>query len=244
MTRRSKIRPRRSRPQTGIRATSNRTGLSHELINIPALEQFRRDQEKFRRPKETKDLKEGLAFLQWYSKQAPLPFGPDIRWESPVYRLMYGDAPPLSIMGSFGAGGRFNPGMAQMSGQFPHMKAQACLYAASSLECCYAEAQPPYGKPQQYQLIPTRTFVLWDLKKVLQHYGDPILEKRVLDTPLDATWAYQKIPMTSQLLAHELRQLGGEGVILPSTKRPSDMNIGFFFKSEEECKASFEIKKC
>jgi len=133
MSKKSKIRRKRPRRQTVIRATSHRTGLSHELINIPALEQFRRDQEKFRRQKEAKDLKESLAFIHWFSKQAPLPFGPDVQWRDPVFRLMYGNAPPLSIMGGFGAGGRFNPGMAQMSAQFSNLTAQACLYTIAML---------------------------------------------------------------------------------------------------------------
>jgi hypothetical protein len=237
MTRR--LRGTRSQ-SSGIRATSGHTGLRHELINIPALEQFRKDQEKFRRQKEEKDLRESLAFVQWYSEQEAIPFGPDLHWKQPVFRLMYGDASPLSIMGSLGAGGRFNAGMAQMSNQFPKLKAQACLYAASSLKCCYSEAQPPYGSPRQYQLVPKKTLVLWDLRKVLQNFGDAILEKRVRDTPLDATWAYQKVPMTSQLLVHELRRIGGDGVAFPSTKCAEGTNLAFFINSDEECETVFD----
>lgn len=243
MAKRGKATQKRTTRHTIIQATSRRTGISHSLGNIPAFERFRRDQEKARRQKEMQDLQESLAFMKWYAGQTPLPFGPEIHWNQPVFRLMYGDAPALSVMGSFGAGGRFNPGMAQMSAQFPALKAQACLYTASSLECCYTEAQPPYGDPKQYQLTPKREFVLWNLEKVLRHYADPVLDQRVRSTPLDAIWSHQKIPMTSQLLAFELRRLGGAGIILPSTKRPSDQSVAFFFSSDEECHGAFNSQR-
>ncbi len=243
MRRRSKITQRRSKVQTSMRATSQRTGLAHELINISALEQFRKDQERHRRQKEALDLQESFGFIQWYLKQSPLPFGPDFQWKEPVYRLMYGGASPLSTAGSLGAGGRFNSGMAQMSAQFPQLRAEACLYTSSTLECCYSEAQPPYGNPQEYQLTPDRVFLLWDLKKVLRHYADPTLEQRIQNSPLDATWSHQKVPMTSQLLAFELRQLGGDGIILPSTKCTQDLNIAFFFQSDNACERAFHCVK-
>lgn len=126
------IKPARSRDRHHI-----------SLNAVPNLEKFRQDMERSRRQKERKDLAESLDFLDWITKQTRLPVGPDVHWTAPVFRLMYGGAPPLSITGSFGAGGRFNAGMAQMSSHFPNLKPQGCLYAASTLECCYAEAQPP-----------------------------------------------------------------------------------------------------
>lgn len=228
-----------ARQQTDMRMSRSRITAHVPLKQIPGLERYLRDREKARRQKETRDLAESLDFLDWLKKQKSLSFGADVSWKAPVYRLMYGGAPPLSIMGSFGAGGRFNLGMAQMSAHFPNLKPQACLYAASTLECCFAEAQPPYGKPQEYQLVPHCSFMLWDMQKVLRHYGDPVLERRILDSPLDAIWSHQKVPMTSQLLAVGLRRIGGDGIIMPSTKRMNDSNIAFFFDSEISCEKAF-----
>lgn len=228
----------RTKQHVVIKSSKGHTRAHVSLRAVPSLEKFRRDMESARRQKERKDLAESLDFLGWLSKQPTLPFGADVSWDAPDYRLMYGGAPVWSILGSFGAGGRFNPGMAQMSAHFPNLKAQGCLYMASTLECCYAEAPPPYGDPQQFELAPQRPFVLWDMKKVLRHYGDPVLEQRVLNTPLDAIWSHQKVPMTSQLLAAELRRIGGDGIIMPSTKRTNDSTIALFFDSDTNCVAA------
>ncbi len=102
---------------------------------------------------------------------------------------------------------------------------------------------PPFGAPQQYQLTPNRSFVLWDMQKVLRHYSDPVLEQRLLNAPLDAIWSHQKVPVTSQLLAAELRRIGGDGIIIPSTKRAADKNVVLFFDSDDKCGAAFQVQQ-
>ena len=231
----SRKRPTTSKRHVVIKSAKGHVHAHVPLKSVPGLEKFRLEMERGRRTKEKVDLAESLDFQRWFISQPPLTFGPDVTWADPVFRLMYGGAPPLSILGSFGAGGRFNAGMAQMSAHFPSLPPKGCLYVASTLECCYAEAQPPYGSPQQFSLSPNRDFKLWNMQKVLQHYADPLLDQRILNSPYDANWKYQKIPMTSQLLVAELRKIGGDGVIMSSTKRPKDSNIAIFFESDEDC---------
>jgi hypothetical protein len=68
----------------------------------------------------------------------------------------------------------------------------------------------------------------------LKALNDPIVSSRVKDSPLDAIWKLQKVPLTSQLLAHHLRLLGGDGIVFPSTKVPAEKNIALFFKFDTD----------
>ncbi len=191
-----------------------------------------------------RDLEESLAFLSWLN-QYPLQVGrPTVKCKKSVYRIVYGGYNPLAIAGSLAAGGRFNIGGAQVSGLFPNFSMRACLYAASSLNCARNEAGEIRGQAEEYELKPFHTLILWDLKKLINQQIPYRGLREIIDaSPLAARWELQKVPKVSQILAHYLRQHGGDGLIYPSTKDQSQNIIAFFIKDDAHAQQLFSVKQ-
>lgn len=191
----------------------------------------------------SRDVHESLDFLEWYLAQTHDFGAPTIEWEEDVYRIVYGGYDPLSVEGTLAAGGRFNIGGAQVNHLFPNFSMQACLYAASTLECARKEAGKPLGNAQEYVLRPTVSFKLWDLKSLLSKLSYPHLKFLIDSTPLAAQWKIQKTPKVSQILASFLRKQGGDGLIYPSTKDRRGKVLTFFAKDTESIKKHFTVKR-
>lgn len=189
-----------------------------------------------------KDIEDSLAFLACLNEQNPHVGKPSIKWKRSVYRIVYGGYNPLSIAGSLAAGGRFNIGGAQVSSLFPNFSMRACLYAASTINCARKEVGEMRGITQEFEIKPNRTLHLWDLNKIIdQHIVYPNIRDFIDESPLAARWELQKIPKISQILAHYLRQIGGDGLIYPSTKDRRDNILAFFIKDDVEAQKLFTI---
>lgn len=190
-----------------------------------------------------KDLEESLAFISWL-KQYSLIGQPTVKWKKAVYRIVYGNYNPLAIAGSLAAGGRFNIGGAQVSSLFPNFSMKACLYAASSLNCARKEAGEIRGLSQEYELKPLRVLYLWDLKLLIdQQISYQGIREIINDSPLAARWELQKVPKVSQILAHYLRQFGGDGLIYPSTKDRRQNILAFFVKDDAQTHQLFSARQ-
>lgn len=164
-------------------------------------------------------------------------------WDAPVYRILYGGFDPLSIAGSLKDGGRFNIGGPQFINDkklFPGLASRGCLYAAESQQCARLEAGSPLGKAEEYSLLPQKKFQLWNLSDIIVQLDIPGLLEQVKAIPMSAAWSAQKSPLASQLLAAYLRDIGGDGVIFPSTKDPNSNIMAFFFKDDQESHVAFK----
>lgn len=194
--------------------------------------------ESFRRY--AKDVEDALNFVEWLQSQS-LDLGPpSITWKNPSYRIIYGNFDPLSIAGSLAAGGRFNIGGSQMSHFFPDLHMEACLYAASSVECAKKEAANPLGRARFFALYPNHALHLWDLRHLIDfsiHY--PNLKSHVDASPLAAIWNYQKVPKISQILGSFLRKRGGDGLIYPSTKDENGKIMAIFVHDDNHARQLF-----
>ncbi len=248
MTSRRKVPSRRS-PQSKkpharvvLAAHSSRTGITHVFGDIKEAQRLANQFKRAKKAKLETDLVNGIAFWNWITQQTLPTAKPDVPWKAPVFRLTYGGFSPRSIVGSIADGGRFNVGGAQICPELPEVKKAGCLYAASTLSCCYLEASGPTGKPDEFQLTPTKTYMMWDLAKIIAELKHPGLEDLLKASPMAASWGYQKVPMIPQLLAHFLRNLGGDGLFFPSTKDPSALNLAFFFKTDEDVRNGFTEK--
>ena len=240
MTIRKKKKP--SKKSLGLAATSSKTGITHIFSDTSHFEKEIKLLQRSRKDQEFKDAVNGLSFFSWLNQHS-LNMTPDLEWSAPLYRLVYNGFSPTSVMGSLADGGRFNVGGAQLHPRFPSVKKAACLYLASSIQCCFAEAAPPYGNPEKFEFTPKKTFRLWDLARVIQELHSPGLEDLVKSSPLEAIWSYQKVPMIPQLLASYLREIGGDGVVYASTKDPSAKNFAFFFRNDTESEQAFTVKR-
>jgi hypothetical protein len=225
-----------------LAATSSKTGITHIFGDTSHFEKEIKILQRSKRDQEFKDTVNSLSFFNWLTQQT-LSMGPSVSWNDSLYRLVYNGFSPTSIMGSLADGGRFNVGGAQLNSLFPSVNKAGCLYLASSIQCCYAEAAPPYGNPEKCELTPKKSLLLWDLSQVIQGLNRPGLEDLVKSSPMEALWSYQKIPMIPQLLAMHLRALGGDGLVYPSTKDPSANNFAFFFRTDAESEQAFTVKK-
>jgi hypothetical protein len=229
--------------KVAIAALSEQTGIVHVFSDLREAERLATKFKKARDAKLHTDLVNSIAFWNWINAHPPLLTQPDFQWSAPVFRMTSGWS-PLSIIGSISDGGRFNVGGAQICPEFFNVKKAGALYAASTLACCYLEMSGnPTGKPDEYELTPKKTFKFWDLAKVLTELNNPALDDLVKAAPLEAIWGYQKVPLISQLLAHHLRELGGDGIAFPSTKDQKAINLCFFFKTDEEASNDFSVRK-
>jgi hypothetical protein len=125
---------------------------------------------------------------------------------------------------------------------WPKVGFPASHYVSSSVACCRLEIQDPAGPPDAYELVPSKEFRLWDLAKVLKHFNDPAVTAKIEAAPLEAIWKLQKVPLTSQLLAHYLRKLEGDGILFRSSKDVTQFNIALFFGFDHEVAAVLQAK--
>ncbi len=235
--------PKGKRKRIVVAAESASTGIVHIFDDVAGFEKqitaFKREHKYKLQP----DLVNSLSFWSWIKNQILPVLAPSISWNDPVYRLIYGGFPPTSIVGSIADGGRFNVGGAQIRPEFPDVRKSGCLYAAATLKCCYAEAAGPVGRPEEYELRPTRALSLWDLTQMIALLNRPEIEGLVKSSPVEAIWGYQKVPMIPQLLAHFFRMKGGDGLVFSSTKDPTVNNFAFFLKSDADATATFTATK-
>lgn len=86
------------------------------------------------------------------------------------------------------------------------------------------------------------TFKLWDLKKVITELDYPNLIEEVYASHGEKIWAYQKVPIISQILADQLRNISGDGIVFDSTVCREDQKIALFLSDDEHVssKLSYE----
>jgi hypothetical protein len=180
-----------------------------------------------------RDLFAALRLHHWLMAN-PVTSRPVIAWRDPIYRIVYRDFDPLSVAGSLADGGRFNIGGAQQlpANVLPGMRKAACLYGASTIHCAKVEAAEPLGHYRMFRLVPKKPLNLWDLGAVLSVTKYPGLAARVNATPMSQRWALQKSPLESQILAHHLQDIGGDGIIHSSQKDANGQVLAFFCKDD------------
>ncbi len=158
------------------------------------------------------------------------------------YRICFDGLEPLSIVGSFGCGGRFNVGASQKSEHFQHEMA-ACIYAASSIDCAKAETGP-HQNPEIYELSLLKPIKLWDVKALFSSLDNSeSLISSIEKSPFNMQWSLQKFPTPSQILGSALRKIGGDGILYPSTKFSEGTVFGFFVKDGAEAEARFKATR-
>lgn len=236
-----KLRKRKKR-ELSVAAQSAKTGITHFFGDISKTEKLAKKLEQTRLLKTESELINAISFYNWL-KGAKITTRPAIQWENSVYRLTYGRN-PLSILGSISDGGRFNVGGAQVCPEIPEVEKRGAIYAASSITCCRKELSGnPIGIPDEFELQPSKTYLLWDLEQVIIELNHPGLEDGVKATPFEAIWAYQKVPLYPQILAHFLRAIGGDGLVYPSVKDPTEKNFCFFFEDDSSAQLGFKVRK-
>lgn len=229
-----------SKQKISIKATSEKTGLTHVFDDI---EKLVKDFEAKQQGRHTAELINGKRFYDWLKKQDFDSSLETAYWNKPVYRVVSPGILALSIAGSLADGGRFNVGGAQQHPLFSTIKKAGCLYAASSIKCALAETAKPFGLLEKYQLIPKHPLKVWDLRKIINKLDWPGLNELVNSAPVDAIWGYQKVPLIPQLLASHLRSIGGDGIKFKSVKDGSAHNLAFFFKQDKQCMEAFLSKR-
>lgn len=227
---------------TTLHATSKQTGLRHSFNNLESWEQFSIGRIQAKQQSEMDAFFQAIPFYNFLESLSTnltaslKPFKADVfRFANPLYS-------PTTIVGSISDGGRFNIGGAQVREEFPSLAKAGCLYTASSKDCALAEAAKPYGVLKMYKLNPKRSFKLWDLDSVIKIINYPNLLDTVKASNEEALWAYKKTPAIPQILVSKLRSIGGDGIVFESTKLPGHQNIAFFFKTDEESAAAFDLE--
>lgn len=150
------------------------------------------------------------------------------------YRICFGGLEPLSIAGNLACGGRFNVGGAQKtSDPFP-FEMFACIYTASSLDCAKAETGL-HKNSEIYEVSLLNPVELWDVRALLAatENADGFISA-VEQSPFNMQWCLQKFPTPSQILGATLRNIGGEGIVYPSTKHKDSFVYGFFVKDDAD----------
>jgi hypothetical protein len=188
------------------------------------------------------DLLAALKLYHWL-KANPVGLKPELSWRAPIYRVTYGDFDPLSVAGSLSDGGRLNIGGAQQLPlkAMPGIRKAACLYGASSIQCALKEAADPIGRYRIFRITPKSECDLWDLGAILSTTSYPNLKARIDATPMSQTWALQKSPLESQILAHHLRDTGGKGIVYDSQKDPGAKVLAFFLLDDQEAHRTFDV---
>lgn len=243
-TKKSKIQARPTKKKKAARTTlkviSRRTGLTHHINDVSQLEKLTAIYETKYNSKQKADIGTAAGFDSFISKQV-ITTRPDYIFKGKAYRVVSPNVKPLSVSGSLADGGRFNIGGAQLTPLFPHLKKWSALYSSETLTCALQEAQKPLGQVTKCELLykGEKEIILWDLKKVITELNFPNLDQILKETPVEAIWGYQKIPKPSQVLAHYLMKIGGDGIVFESTKSPAHLNFTFFFWDDDAAKETF-----
>lgn len=225
-----------------VTAQSSNTGIVHFFGNPKEWTNTIKNFEDKYLSKQKSDLITALSFDSFLQSKK-IQTIPDYVISGSVFRSVAPAFDVWSVAGSLADGGRFNIGGAQQIPELPNIRKFSSLYVASSLECTLAETAKPHGKIKCYKMTLKKEMTLWDLNKVITELDHPSLKEIINLIPVDAIWGYQKIPMVSQILAAFLKSKGGNGIIYPSVKMPSEQNISLFFSSDGDAKASFEVEE-
>lgn len=228
---------------TILRATSKGTGLRHSFKNIEGWDKYSQDRYLAKLEKEEEELFQVLPFYDFIEN-----FTGDLTsnlksFKQDVFRFTNPNYAATSIVGSISDGGRFNIGGAQVRAEFSALEKAGCLYTASSAECALAEAVQPHGNHKMFQLSPKKNLQLWDLNLTIKTLKYPNLIDLARASPVEALWVLKKTPSISQILASRLRRIGGDGIMFESTKLAGHSNIAFFFKTDDESAASFDVRQ-
>ena len=160
-------------------------------------------------------------------------------YDSSLYRVS--SFSPLSLHGSLSNGGRFNLGNCQRLKQFK-IDPFAALYLADTLQCAideYTHGSQIAPKDKRFLLAPAKSFELWNADKVVQHLDISNIKNIISQGRTLSSWAYYKVPMPSQILAHWLKGIGGDGVIFRSTQHPESRCVALFVKDDAHAKSLF-----
>lgn len=236
----------RQKQQTTLQATSSQTGLQHSFTNLGAWEEHAKQSELDGVAKLRTQLLTAAPFYSFVDQLQLDTQHLTIKLKFPVYRFCNPKFGPLTIVGNTAGGGRFNIGGAQVRAEFPNLNVCGCLYVASSPQCSLAEAAPPHGVLKMYEISPKREFLLWDLKALIEEIEYPNLMDAIQQSGGEKIWAYQKAPAISQILAHKVRSVGGDGIQFESTKLKGHFNIALFFDTDAHVAESLsytEIEK-
>jgi hypothetical protein len=224
-------------PQKKGRAISIQVNLPQLALHVVANIQKKHQEEK-------NQIIESLLFWDWLKNQTKLSlqtFKQD--FNDPVYRVYPLQFPVTSVTGSIAQGGRLNIGGSQLRQEF-QFKMFGVLYVADSVPCAideYTHGTPLNKNDVRYTLQPTRNFELWDLDQVLNNLNYSAIKILVNKQPIGGGWCNCKVPMPSQILAHWLKSIGGDGIIFPSTQTTGARIIAIFAKDDADSKGNFTI---
>lgn len=183
---------------------------------------------------EKNQIIESLNFWTWLRAQTNLSLATfKIDFNDPMYRVYPSQHVVTSITGSIACGARLNVGGNQVLKQFFPFNMFGAVYYATTMACAiieYSQGTPLISNDVKYTLQPQKTFELWDLDKVIQTLlpSYPSIDLLVGKLPIGGGWPNCKVPMPSQVLAHWLKSIGGDGIIYTSTKDPSSKIIALF----------------
>jgi RES domain len=214
--------------------------LSIELNTPAGLEKFIEQCIQSKVGRETQQLLSAAKFYQYlrtknFERSRLISYSSIVAYRAFVNRVVNS----LSVVGSKLNGGRFNVGTPQVQQEsiLPGLDPGACLYAAETLDCAFAEARiHDRSKVRFVKITAKRSVALWNLDQIIEDIGAdwPTPIKPDIDVyALGDMWVYQKVPTFSQLIAHRLRQLGGDGLAYKSIRlMDSNSNIYAFFSPD------------
>ena len=231
----SKRQASRPQHQTTLHVKSKATGLAHTFENMHGWESIMQEFE-VQKASEQGHILNSLPFYNWLRDQKINPARLSVKYGGPGFRFANPKYGPLTIVGSVGDGGRFNPGSAQMHMQFPYVKNFGCLYLASSKECAQAEAAQPIGVHKMFEVKPNKELLLWNLQAVIEDLDFVNLLEVVRQSYGEQLWNLIKVPVISQILGQRLKFEGGNGIMFESTKHTGHHNIALFFDTDDDAK--------
>ena len=193
---------------------------------------------------EKNQIIESLMFWDWLQEQTKLNLATfKVDFNDPVYRVYPAQFKVTSVVGSISSGARMNIGGSQVLSTFP-FKMFGALYVADSMLCAtdeYSHGTPLNANDVRYTLQPNKNFELWDLELVLNNLNYPAIKLLINKQPIGGGWSNCKVPMPSQILAHWLKDIGGDGIIFPSTQTNSAKVIVVFAKDDTQSQKNFTI---
>lgn len=212
--------------------------------DFPQLAKYIEGQIKRKQQEEKDQIVQSLLFWDWLKKQTALSLQTfKVDFNDPVYRVYPSQFEVTSVTGSLAQGARLNIGGNQVLKFFP-FKMFGALYVADSMVCAqdeYTHGTPLNANDVRYTLQPTKTFELWDLELVLDNLPYPAIKLLVNKQPIGGGWANCKVPMPSQILASWLKDIGGDGIIFPSTQTSGAKVVAIFAKDDKASKKNFTI---
>ena len=191
--------------------------------------------------KKLQQFHDSKSFLEFLNSEKTLDFSTfTVPFNDPLYRITPKQYQTTSIIGSITYGGRYNIGGSQFQKSI-EIEAFAALYLSSNLKCAedeYTHGTKLTSNDIKYKLIPSKTFQLWDVEKVIQKLDFPNLNELVNKGGIE-NWGHCKIPMPSQILSFWLKEIDGDGILFKSTHDSKSHCIALFAKDDNESKSFF-----